>query len=348
MQRFASCDGLMLRCYPRPYLPAFATVKPARALLRTALLLGLFITVSAVAQSFPTKPIRVIVPFPPGGGTDLVTRIVTPRMAEILGQPFVIENRAGAGGNIGTDLVAKSAADGYTLLVASASTAINTTLVKDLSWDFARDFRPVVLMVVNQHLLAARPTLSASNVKGLLALAKAKPGQITYASYGNGSSAHLTAELFKMMASVDLVHVPYKGAAPAVNDVLAGHVDIIFADVAAMLPHIKSGKLKALAIASKRRFEGLPDVPTIDESGVPGFEAGGFLGLVAPAGTPATVISALNAAGQKSLAVSEVRERLLALASPPVGGTPEQFGKHIRAEIEKWARVIRAANITPD
>jgi tripartite-type tricarboxylate transporter receptor subunit TctC len=303
---------------------------------------------SAFAQPFPSKPIHVVVPFPPGGGTDIVARIVTPRMAEILGQPFIVENRAGAGGNIGAEHVAKSAPDGYTLLVASAATAINTTLVKDLPWDFARDFAPVVLMVVNQHLLAARPSLPASSVKELLALAKATPGKITYASYGNGSSAHLTAELFKMMAGVDLLHVPYKGAAPAVNDVLAGHVDIIFADVAAMLPHVKSGKLKALGIASARRFEGLPEVPTIAESGVPGFEAGGFLGLVAPAGTPADVISALNAAGQKSLAMPEVREKLLALASPPVGGTPEEFGKHIRAEIDKWARVIRAANIKLD
>jgi tripartite-type tricarboxylate transporter receptor subunit TctC len=290
----------------------------------------------------------VVVPFPPGGGTDIVARTVTPKMAEILGQPFVVENRAGAGGNIGTDVVAKSPADGYTLLVASASTAINTTLVPNLSWDFSRDFAPVVLMVVNNHLLAAHPSLPANNVRELLALAKAKPGQITYASYGSGSSAHLTAELFKLMAGVDLLHVPYKGAAPAVNDLLGGQVNIIFADVAAMLSHIKSGKLKPLGIGATKRFDGLPDVPTIAESGVPGFEAGGFLGLVAPAGTRPAVIHALNAAAQKSLAMPDVRERLLALASPPVGGTPEQFGTHIRREIDKWARVIRAANIKPE
>jgi len=261
----------------------------------------------ALAQSFPSKPIRVVVPFPPGGGTDIVARTVTPKMAEILGQPFIIENRAGAGGNIGTEVVAKSPADGYTLLVASASTAINTTLFKNLSWDLSRDFTPVVLMVVNNHLLAAHPSLPASNVQELLALARAKPGAITYASYGPGSSAHLTAELFKLMAHVDLLHVPYKGAAPAVNDLLGGQVNIMFADVASLLPHIKSGKLKALGIASTKRFEGLPEVPTIAESGVPGFEAGGFLGLVAPAGTPPALINTLNAAGQKSLAMPEVR-----------------------------------------
>jgi tripartite-type tricarboxylate transporter receptor subunit TctC len=300
---------------------------------------------NALGQAFPSKPVRVIVPFPPGGGTDIVARTVTPKMAELLGQPFVVENRAGAGGNIGTEAVAKSPADGHTLLMASASTAINTTLVPNLSWDFARDFAPVVLLVVNNHLLAAHPSVPASNVRELLALAKAKPGQVTYASYGPGSSAHLTAELFKLMAGVDLLHVPYKGAAPAVNDLLGGQVNIVFADVAALLSHIKSGKLKALGIGSAKRFEGLPDVPTIAESGVPGFEAGGFLGLAAPAGTPPAVIAALNAAALKSLAQAEVRERLLALASPPVGGSPGEFGEHMKREIEKWARVIRAAKI---
>ena len=310
--------------------------------------LALVVNHGGLAQSFPSKPIRVVVPFPPGGGTDIVARTVTPKMAQILGEPFVIENRAGAGGNIGTEGVAKSPADGYTLLVASASTAINTTLIPNLPWDFSRDFAPVVLMVVNNHLLAAHPSVPASNVQELLALARAKPGAITYASYGPGSSAHLTAELFKLMAHVDLLHVPYKGAAPAVNDLLGGQVNIMFADVAALLPHLKSGKLKALGIASAKRFEGLPEVPTIAESGVPGFEAGGFPGLIAPAGTPPAVINALNAAGQKSLAMPDVRERLLALASPPVGGTPEQFGQHIKREIDKWARVIRAANIKPE
>jgi len=315
---------------------------------RLFIILALIASDAAPAQTYPAKPVRVVVPFPPGGGTDIVARTVTPKMAEILGQPFVIENRAGAGGNIGTEVVARSPADGYTLLVASASTAINTTLVPNLSWSFERDFAPVVLMVVNNHLLAAHPSVPANNVRELLALARAKPGQVTYASYGSGSSAHLTAELFKLMAGVDLLHVPYKGAAPAVNDLLGGQVNIMFADVAALLPHIKSGKLKALGIGAAKRFEGLPDVPTIAESGVPGFEAGGFLGLVAPAGTPPATIQALNAAAQKSLALPEVRDRLLALASPPVGGTPEQFASHIKREIDKWARVIRAANIKSD
>jgi tripartite-type tricarboxylate transporter receptor subunit TctC len=319
--------------------------KIKKILIGMALLLS---SALAAAQSYPAKPIRVIVPFPPGGIADLFARVIGQKFGETWGQPGVVENRPGAGGNIGAEIVAKSPADGYTLLVASASTAINTTLVPNLSWAFERDFAPVVLMVVNNHLLAAHPSVQANNVRELLALARAKPGQVTYASYGNGSSAHLSAELFKLMAGVDLLHVPYKGAAPAVNDLLGGQVNIMFADVAALLSHIKSGKLKALGIGAAKRFEGLPDVPTIDESGVPGFEAGGFLGLVAPAGTPPAVIQALNAAAQKCLALPEVRDRLLGLASPPVGGTPEQFASHVKREIDKWARVIRAANIKPE
>ena len=303
---------------------------------------------SALAQPFPSKPIRIVVPFPPGGGTDVVARAVAPHMSELLGQPIVVENRAGAGGNIGTDFVAKSPADGYTLLVASAATAINTTLVKNLGWDLAKDFSPVVQLVLNQSLLVAHPSVPVSNVKELIALARAKPGQVTYASYGNGSSAHLISELFKMMAGVDLLHVPYKGAAPAVNDLLGGQVNVMFSDVAAVLPHVKSGRLKALGIGSARRFDGLPDVPTISEAGVPGFEGGGFLGLVAPSGTPAPTVKALNSAAVQTLAVPTVHERLVGLATVPIGGSPDQFGKFLDGEIGKWAQVIRKGNIQGD
>jgi tripartite-type tricarboxylate transporter receptor subunit TctC len=302
----------------------------------------------AIAQGFPARPIRVVVPFPPGGGTDVVARTVAPRMSELVGQPIVVENRAGAGGNIGTEHVARSAADGYTLLVASAATAINTTLAKGLSWDLLKDFAPVVLLVQNQSLLVAHPSVPVSSVQDLIAMAGAKPGQVTYASYGNGSSAHLIAELFKMMAGVDLLHVPYKGAAPAVNDLVGGQVNVIFADVAAVLPHVKAGKARPLGIGSTKRFEGLPEVPTIAEAGVPGFEGGGFLGLVAPAGTPPAVIEVLNGAAVKALAAPEVRERLIALASPPVGDRPEEFARFLREQVEKWARVIRAGNIKVD
>jgi tripartite-type tricarboxylate transporter receptor subunit TctC len=316
--------------------------------MKKLLVLVLLLAQQALAQPFPGKPVRIVVPFPPGGGTDVVARTVAPKLQELLGQTVVVENRAGAGGNIGTEYVAKSPADGYTLLVASAATAINNTLAKNPGWELTRDFAPVVLLVLNQSLLAAHPSLQVSSVRELIALAKAKPGQVTFASYGNGSSAHLIGELFKMMAGVDLLHIPYKGAAPAVNDLLGGQVNILFADVAAILPHVKAGKVKALGIGSAKRFSGLPDVPTIAEAGVPGFEGGGFLGLVAPAGTPRDAINTLNAAALKSLAMPEINERLNALASPPVGESPEYFGKFLRGEIDKWARVIRAGNIKPD
>jgi len=316
--------------------------------MKNVLWILMFISFSVSGQVFPSKPVRIVVPFPPGGGTDVVARTVAPHMQELLGQPVIVENRAGAGGNIGTEYVAKSPADGYTLVVASAATAINHTLTRNPGWDLTRDFAPVVLLVQNQSLLAAHPSVPFSTVKELIAQAKAKPGQITFASYGNGSSAHLIGELFKMMAGVDLLHVPYKGAAPAVNDLLGGQVNILFADVAAILPHVKSGKVKALGIGSSKRFAGLPDVPTIAEAGVPGFEGGGFLGLAAPAGTPRDAVMALNAAALKTLATPDVSEKLNALASPPVGESPDYFAKFLRAEIDKWAKVIKAGNIKAD
>jgi tripartite-type tricarboxylate transporter receptor subunit TctC len=300
---------------------------------------------NALGQAFPSKPVRVIVPFPPGGGTDIVARTVTPKMAELLGQPFVVENRAGAGGNIGTEAVAKSPADGHTLLMASASTAINTTLVPNLSWDFARDFAPVVLLVVNNHLLAAHPSVPASNVRELLALAKAKPGQVTYASYGPGSSAHLTAELFKLMAGVDLLHVPYKGAAPAVNDLLGGQVNIVFADVAALLSHIKSGKLKALATGGDKRNPVLPNVPTVAEAGVPSYRAVNWWGIMAPAGTPPAVVAEVHQALTQVQNTPAVKEQFVREGADVVQMSTEEFGKFIQTEMTKWQRVVKEGNI---
>lgn len=306
---------------------------------------ALLIAGNALAQSFPNRPVRVIVAFPPAGGADVVMRVLQPKFSELLGQPVIIENRPGAGGNIGTEAAARSPADGYTVLVASAAQAINNTLTKNLSWDLTKDFAPVVVMVENQSLLATHPSLPVSNVRELIALAKAKPGQISYASYGNGSLAHMSAELFKIMTGVDMLHVPYRGAGPAINDLVGGQVNVIFADVAAILPHVKSGIAKPLGIGSASRFAGLPEVPTIAEAGVPGFKTGGFLALVVPAGTPRPAVDALNAAMVKTLASPEVRERLEALASPPVGGTPEQLAQYLRFEIDKWARVVKAGNI---
>jgi tripartite-type tricarboxylate transporter receptor subunit TctC len=305
------------------------------------------VAAAASAQPFPNRPIKVVVPYPPGGGTDVVTRIVTQKMAAILDVPIVIDNRAGAGGNIGTEFVARSPADGYTLLVATGSTTINNTLTPNLTWDLARDFVPVVQFAWNQSVLVVTPQLPVANVAELIALAKSKPGGLTVASSGIGSSAHLWAELFEMKAGVDFTHVPYKGTAPAQSDLMGGQVDLMFSDISAALPLVKSGKLKALGIGSLNRFDGLPGVPTISESGVPEYEGGSVVGLVAPAGTPKGAVDVLNAAVVKAFADPEVRDKLLALASLPVGGTPAAFGERLRAETEKWALVIRTAKIKP-
>ncbi len=310
--------------------------------------LACLLAISAHAQPFPNRPIKIVVPFPPGGGADVVLRVLQPKLQEYLGQPVIVENRAGAGGNLGTESVARAPADGYTLLVATASQATNTTLTRNLPWDLNRDFAPVAFIVLNQTLLASNPKVPATNVKELIALAKAKPDGVTYASYGTGSSAHMNGELFQIMTGVKMLHVPYKGAAPAINDLIGGQVNIIFADVAAILPYVKSGMARPLGIGSGTRFAGLPDVPTVAEAGVPGFETGGFNALVAPAGTPQEAIDALHAAMVKTLASPDMRERLEALGTVPMNGTPAELGQFLRKETNKWAEVIKAANIKTD
>ena len=319
-----------------------------RALVVCAAIVGAAYAADVPAQGYPNRPIKVVVPYPPGGGTDVVARIVTQKMATVLDATIVVDNRAGAGGNIGTEVVARSPADGYTLLVATGSTTINNTLTPNLTWELMRDFTPIVLLAWNQSVLVATPSFPASSVAELIALAKSKPGQITYGSSGVGSSAHLWAELFKLKAGVDMTHVPYKGTAPAQTDLVSGQINVMFSDISAALPFIKSGKMKALGVGSLTRFEGLPDVPTISEAGVPGYEGGSVVGLVAPAGTPADVIAILNAAAQKTLAAPEVRDRLLGLASVPAGGAPDEFSRRLRGEIDKWALVIRTAGIKPE
>ncbi len=318
-------------------------IRPLLALVSLSLA-----SLGAIAQSFPNKPVRIVVPVPPGGGTDVVVRVLARKISDHLGQQVIVENRAGAGSSIGTDFVAKSPADGYTLLVATASTTINQTLSKNKTLDLARDFAPVVHLVLNQNLMAVHPSVPATNVREFIALAKGKPGTVTYASYGNGTSAHLIAELFKMMAGVDPVHVPHKGAAPAGNDLLGGQVNVIFADIAAILPHARVGKVRPLGVGSSTRFHGLPDVPTVAEDGVPGFEGSAFLALVAPAGTPRAAINAANAATVKALDDAEVSKRIADLAGMPMGGSPEKLGEFLRTDVAKWARVIQAGNVRAD
>ena len=314
--------------------------------LLAALAVWILVAGNALGQSFPSRPVRAIVPFAPGGGADVVIRVLAPKMSQFLGQPVVVENRAGAGGNIGTEAVARAAADGYTVLVATAAQAINHSLTKNLSWDLIKDFTPVVGLVQNQTLLAVHPSVPASNVRELIELAKRE--RLTYASFGNGSTAHMGAELFKMMSGVDMVHVPYKGAAPAVNDLIGGQVNVIFCDIAAILPQAKAGKAKALAVGSAQRFSGLPEVPTMAEAGVPGYEMGGFLALVAPAGTPRAAVDAINAATRKTIELPEIKQRLEALAGIPIAGSPEALGAFLKTDVEKYARIIRTANIRAD
>jgi len=313
------------------------------------LLLVLLATVgidAGLAQDFPKQAVRLVVPFPAGGGTDVVARTIAPRMSEVLGQPVVIDNRPGAGGNIGAEFVAKANPDGYTVLLAASTMAINASLMPNLPFDPLRDFEPVVLLVMNQSALVVSTRLPVATVQDFLALCRKQ--RVTYGSSGNGSGAHLAGEMFKIMAGVDMVHVPYKGAAPAMNDLIAGHIDAMIIDIAVAMPQIKAGRVKALAVGSAQRFQGLPDVPTISESGVPGYEISGPMGLVAPAGTPKQVVARLNAAANQALQSPEVRQQLTGLATLPMGGGPERLDQVLRHDIELYGRIVRTANMKID
>jgi tripartite-type tricarboxylate transporter receptor subunit TctC len=302
---------------------------------------------SAQAQSARTT--RIVVAFPPGGPVDLVARVLAEQLGKELGETVIVDNKPGANGGIAAQFVAKAQPDGTTLWLTSVgAAAINPSLYDNLAYDMQRDFAPVSVVVNNVEVLVVNPKDPASTTAEFVAASKAKKEPTPMASSGIGSIPHLAIEQLADATKANLLHVPYKGAAPAVNDLLGGQVNVLFSDVAAILPHVKSGRARALGLGSEKRFAGLPDVPTIAEAGVPGFVGGGFLGLVAPAGTPAEAVNALNAAALKALAAPEVADRLNSLASPPVGGTPESFGKLLASEVDKWARVIRAGNVKPD
>ena len=301
------------------------------------------------AAAYPSKPIRIIVPFAAGGATDILARAIGQKMTEGLGQLVIVDNRPGAGGNIGSDVVAKAQPDGYTLLMGGVGpNAINATLYPKLPYDAANDFAPVAHVANVTNLLVVHPSVPAKSVKELIAIAKARPGKLTHASSSPGSAGHLAGEMMKIMAGIDMVTVNYKGSAPALVDLISGQVDLMFDNMPPSLPHIKSGKLKALAVSGGERTSVFPDLPTIAESGLPGFDAGSWFGILAPAGTPPAIVNRLNAVIMKSLTSPELRERLSSQGAAPVGGTPEQFGRHIRAEIAKWAKVIKAANVKLD
>jgi tripartite-type tricarboxylate transporter receptor subunit TctC len=309
------------------------------------LFLAFGVSAPAFSQPYPSKPVRFIVTFAAGGGTDLIARTVAPKLSEGLGQPVVVENRAGANGAIGADAVAKSAADGYTLCVCAAGTmAIGPHLTKQ-PFDTFKDFAPVSQLANSPFMVTLNPAVKAGSLRELINLAKAQPGKINFGSSGIGGAPHLSTELFKSMAGVDMVHVAYKGLGPAVTDLLGGQIQLMFTDVNLAAPHVKSGKLKAIAVSGRTRSPVFPDLPTVAEAGLPGYAAGTWYGVLAPAGTPGPVLARLSAEIRKALAVPEVKSALIAQGVEPAGSTPEQFGDFIREEHGKWGKVIHAANI---
>jgi len=296
----------------------------------------------APAQQFPTKPLRMVVPFAPGGPTDIVGRAVSQRLTETFGQTVVVDNRAGAGGVVGADLVAKAPPDGYTVLLCSTGAmAINPGLVPNIPYDAVRDFAPLSLVVTIPYLLLVNTPSALQSVKDLIAAARAKPGSINYGSAGIGSTSHLAGELFKSMAKIDMTHVPYKGSAPAATDLIGGQLQTMFDAVAVALPLVRGGKLRALGISTAKRSALVPDVPTISESGVPGYEVATWHGICAPARTPHAVVTALNRAIVAAVNQPDTRQRLVGIGADVVGSTPEEFGRFMRSELAKWSRIIK-------
>jgi len=319
--------------------------------LRNALVLGLSIAASfAYAQAqYPSKPIRVIVPFPPGAGVDIVTRTVIGRMGEALGQQIVADNRAGAGGVVGAEVAARAAADGYTLLMATAGIlTVLPNMNSKLPYAVTRDFAPISLVASVPAMLVVHPSMPVRSVKELVALARAKPAEINYASTGNGTLPHLAAELYKLQAKIDMVHVPYKGSAPAMTDLLGGQVQVFFGNALSVMPQVQTGKLRALAVTSLKPLPAAPQVPTMDASGYPQFEAGTWFGLMAPAGTARDTIDRLHAVIAKVARLPEIQQALAAQGGSAIGSTPDEFAAYIRSETAKWARVLKASGVKVD
>lgn len=300
---------------------------------------------AAVAQTYPDKPVKFVVPYPPGGGTDVIARIVQPRMQALLGQPIVIDNRGGAGGSVGTDVVAKAPADGYTVLFTLNSHTVNPAIYAKLPFDTQKDFEPVGMVASLPQILAVNPAFAANTVAELIAQAKAKPDGLSYASVGVGSPGHLAGELFNLRAGIKTVHVPYRGGGPAVTDVMGGQVPLLWVSIPAAAQFVKTGKLKALAVSTLKRSAAFPDVPTMQEAGVADFEVDSWYAMFVPARTPKAVIDRLNAVLNQVLREPEIREKLLAQGSEGVGGTPEQLARAVTAELPKWAKLAKDANI---
>lgn len=303
---------------------------------------------NVLAQKYPDRPVRLIVPFAPGGGTDVLARFLSTKLSEGLGVGLVIENRGGAGGTVGTEVAARSAPDGYTVLFTSASHSFNANLYSKLNYDSLKDFAPVTLVALVPHLLVVHPSLPVKNVKELVSLARRRPGEVFYGSGGAGSSVHLAAVLFTTTAKVEMTHVPYKGGGPAMIGVMAGETSVMFPTMQSALPHVKSGRLRALAISTATRSPAVPDIATVAESGVPGYDATGWYGMLTPAGTPQAAINRLHAETVKILTAPDFKARLAAEGAVAVGNTPAQFDKFIRDETAKWAKIIRDLKLKVD
>jgi tripartite-type tricarboxylate transporter receptor subunit TctC len=325
-------------------------MSPVSARLACAVLsFALAAPLAVLAQAYPAKPIRYVVPFPPGGATDTLARAIAQKLSESMGQPVVIDNRPGAGGNIGIEAAVRSPADGYTIVtVATATVAINPTLYRNLSFDAGRDLTPVAFIAYVPNILVVNPSVPAGTLSELIAYLKANPGKVNYASPGSGNSSHLAGEMFKQRAGVEITHVPYKGDAPAFTDLVGGQVQMMFAIMVTAVPHVKSGRLKPIALAGLQRAPSLPDVPTLSESGLPGFDAGAWFGVMAPAGTPKDIVSRLNVEINKALQSQEVRDRLTPLGAAPTTMTPDQFSALVAKEREKWGKLVRDSGAQVD
>lgn len=303
----------------------------------------------AQSQAYPNRPVRVVVPFPPGGGTDIIARIVQPRISEALGgQQLIIDNRGGAGGSIGTDVVAKAAPDGYTLLFTLSSHTINAAIFSKLSFNTETDFAPVSLVASLPQILVAHPDVPARTPQDVVAMARAKPGTVLYASVGNGTPGHLAGEMMALMGKVRMVHVPYRGGGPAVTDVLANQIGFLWVSIPAAAAHVKSGKLRPIAVSTLKRAAGFPDVPTMAESGFPGFEVDSWYAMFAPAKTPPAIIDRLHKAAVFACAQADVREKFMQQGAEAVGGTPAELDRIVKAEIPKWTKLAREAGIKAD
>jgi tripartite-type tricarboxylate transporter receptor subunit TctC len=303
---------------------------------------------ATAGDTYPSKPITWVVPFPPGGAMDVMARTLGDKLSQSMKQPVVVENRPGAGGSIGSGVVARSAPDGHTIMIVSIGHAVNPSIYPKLSYDATRDFEPVSLVGIVPNILVAHPSLKANNVKELIALAKAEPGKLSYASAGNGTTVHLAAELFNSMAGLDILHVPYKGSAPAVTDLMGGQVNIMFDSVSSAKPYIQSGKLKALAVTTSKRSSIFPNVPTMAEAGLPGYELSGWYAVFVPAKTPKPIVDRLNAELVKALKQDDVRARFTQIGAEPVGSSPQQLANTLKTETARWAKIVRERNIKAD